>query len=103
MRLSLLAPAIWWAGFTIIPLVAAAATTPPVNVGRASPATCSQRSFGQLFTTLRELRSYPMTLTFLLAYLFYNDGIQTVIYAASTYGEKQLELRHDRADRAPSC
>jgi UMF1 family MFS transporter len=31
-----------------------------------------------------------MTLTFLLAYLFYNDGIQTVIYAASTYGSKQL-------------
>ena len=31
-----------------------------------------------------------MTLTFLVAYLFYNDGIQTVIYAASTYGEKQL-------------
>jgi UMF1 family MFS transporter len=31
-----------------------------------------------------------MTMTFLLAYLFYNDGIQTVIYAASTYGEKQL-------------
>ena len=26
-----------------------------------------QRSFGQLFTTLREMRSYPMTLTFLLA------------------------------------
>ena len=49
-----------------------------------------QRSFGQLFTTLREMRSYPMTLTFLIAYLFYNDGIQTVIYAASTYGEKQL-------------
>ena len=23
-----------------------------------------------------------MTLTFLVAYLFYNDGIQTVIYAA---------------------
>ena len=49
-----------------------------------------QRSFGQLFTTLRELRNYPMTLTFLIAYLFYNDGIQTVIYAASTYGSKQL-------------
>ena len=31
-----------------------------------------------------------MTLTFLLAYVFYNDGIQTVIYAASTYGTKQL-------------
>ena len=40
-----------------------------------------------------------MTLTFLLAYLFYNDGIQTVIYAASTYGSKQLEVRPGRADR----
>ena len=33
-----------------------------------------------------------MTLTFLIAYLFYNDGIQTVIYAASTYGSKQLKF-----------
>ncbi len=31
-----------------------------------------------------------MTLRFLVAYLFFNDGIQTVITAASTYGEKQL-------------
>ena len=31
-----------------------------------------------------------MTLTFLLAYLFYNDGIQTVIASSSMYGEKQL-------------
>ena len=51
-----------------------------------------QRSFGQLFTTLKEMRGFPMTLTFLIAYLFYNDGIQTVIYAASTYGSKQLKF-----------
>jgi UMF1 family MFS transporter len=47
-------------------------------------------SFGQLLTTLREARRYPMTLTFLAAYLFYNDGIQTVIVAASVYGQEQL-------------
>ena len=40
--------------------------------------------------TLKDLRGYPITLTFLVAYLFYNDGIQTVIYAASVYGEKEL-------------
>jgi UMF1 family MFS transporter len=51
-----------------------------------------RRSFGQLATTLRELRGYPMTLTVLLAYLFYNDGIQTVLYAAAIYGEKQLHF-----------
>jgi UMF1 family MFS transporter len=31
-----------------------------------------------------------MTLTFLVAYLFFNDGIQTVIVTSSTYGEKEL-------------
>jgi UMF1 family MFS transporter len=31
-----------------------------------------------------------MTLTNLLAYLFYNDGIQTVISSSSVYGEKEL-------------
>ena len=31
-----------------------------------------------------------MTLLFLVAYLFFNDGIQTVISVSSTYGEKQL-------------
>ena len=38
------------------------------------------------------MRNYPQTLTFLIAYLFYNDGIQTVITQASTYGEKQLKF-----------
>ena len=38
----------------------------------------------------KDMRNYPMALTFLLAYLFFNDGIQTVIASASTYGEKQL-------------
>jgi UMF1 family MFS transporter len=93
VRLSLLSAAVWWAGFTIIPLVRLhnyAAVNVLVEKG-----TIFQRSFGQLFNTLGELRNYPMTLTFLLAYLFYNDGIQTVIYAASTYGSKQLKFDQD--------
>jgi UMF1 family MFS transporter len=49
-----------------------------------------RQSFGQLWTTLREMRRYPMTLTFLLAYLFFNDGIQTVISQSSVYGAEEL-------------
>jgi UMF1 family MFS transporter len=90
VRLSLLSAALWWAGFTIIPLVRLR-NYAPVNVVAAS-GTVFERSFGQLWTTLKELRQYPMTLTFLVAYLFFNDGIQTVIYEASTYGSKQLKL-----------
>ena len=38
------------------------------------------------------MRRYPQTLLFLLAYLLYNDGIQTVIALAAVYVEKELLL-----------
>src|SRR5438552_2273354 len=48
--------------------------------------------FRQLWHTLRGLKAYPLTLFFLIAYLVYNDGIQTVISLASVYADKQLGL-----------
>jgi UMF1 family MFS transporter len=47
-------------------------------------------SLGQLWRTLRALPEHPQTLRFLLAYVFFNDGVQTVIYAASLYGQEEL-------------
>lgn len=88
VRVSLLTAAIWWAGFTIIPYLGIR-NREPVAIDR-EPGGLVRQSFGQLWTTLRDMRNYPVTLTFLVAYLFYNDGIQTVITQASTYGEKQL-------------
>ena len=38
------------------------------------------------------MRGKPLTLAFLLAYLIYNDGIQTVISQASVYGSEELGL-----------
>jgi UMF1 family MFS transporter len=88
VRISLLSAAVWWAAFTIIPFMRLRNYAPRNLVPESGG--LMQRSFGQLFTTLKGLPQYPMTMTFLIAYLFYNDGIQTVIYTASTYGEKQL-------------
>ena len=88
VRVSLLSAAVWWAGFTIIPVVRLRNRAPRDVVPESGG--ILQRSFGQLWTTLKEMRAYPMTLTFLVAFLFYNDGIQTVIGVASTYGTKQL-------------
>lgn len=88
VRISLLSAGLWWAVFTIIP-VRGIRSRPPVNAVK-EPGGLVRASFGQLWHTLKDLRRYPVTLTFLVAYLFYNDGIQTVIYAASVYGEKQL-------------
>jgi UMF1 family MFS transporter len=88
VRICLLTAAIWWAAFTIIPY--RGIRDRPASARLAEPGGLVRQSFGQLGATLRDLRSYPMTLTFLLAYLFFNDGIQTVIVTSSTYGEKQL-------------
>jgi MFS transporter, UMF1 family len=40
----------------------------------------------QLFETLSELRRYRDAFLLLLAFLIYNDGIQTIIRMATTYG-----------------
>ncbi|MDN5743709.1 MAG: MFS transporter [Nocardioidaceae bacterium] len=90
VRLSLLSAAVWWAGFMVIPWR---------GINKHAPKDVEQvrggllaRSFGQLWRTLRELRNYPVALTFLLAYLFFNDGIQTVIGSAAIYGTKELDF-----------
>jgi UMF1 family MFS transporter len=88
VRLCMLSAALWWAGFTIIPFLGIR-NRPAVMVEPRSGGLV-RASFGQLAATLRDLRTYPMTLLFLVAYLFYNDGIQTVIASASVYGEREL-------------
>jgi len=90
VRISMLSAALWWAAFTLIPVLRLRNYAPTGEV--RVEGTLMQRSFGQLFTTLREMRQFPQTLTFLIAYLFFNDGIQTVIGSASIYGSKQLGM-----------
>ena len=87
-RLSMLSAALWWAGFTVIPFLRLR-NHPPLHIEARTGSVLTQ-SFGQLAATLRDLRSYPTAVTFLLAYLFFNDGIQTVIYSASVYGKEEL-------------
>ncbi len=94
MRLCLLSAAIWWAAFTIIPF-RGLRNRQPTAVER-EPGGLVRQSFGQLAATLKDLRNYPMTLTFLLAYLFYNDGIQTVI------APRPCTARRSSASRRPS-
>ena len=92
-RICMLMAAAWWAAFTIVPFVRLR-NRPPVNVEKLDGGTLG-RSFGQLWHTLQHARAYPMTLLFLLAYLFFNDGVQTVIYASSVYGSEELGFETD--------
>jgi UMF1 family MFS transporter len=89
VRLSLLSAGLWWGLFTVIPYLRLR-NRPPASVVPVGGGNIIRQSFGQLFATLGHVRAYPTTLLFLVAYLFFNDGIQTVISVSSTYGEKQL-------------
>ncbi|WP_067429509.1 MFS transporter [Nocardioides jensenii] len=88
VRLSMLSAALWWAGFTFIPYLRLK-NYAPTHVVAEEGGIVSQ-SFGQLWATLKDMKNYPMALTFLGAYLFFNDGIQTVIASSSIYGKEQL-------------
>ena len=90
VRISLASAGAWWAIFTLVPLALLKRRQGVKRLaGNESYLTIG---FKQLGHTLRGLRHYPQTLLLLLAYLLYNDGIQTVIALASQFGKEELGL-----------
>jgi MFS transporter, UMF1 family len=89
-RYCLVSAGLWWAAFTTIPLVRL--RNRPAVAGEHARGNILTDGFVQLGRTLRGLGAYPLTLFFLIAYLIYNDGIQTVISQAAVYADKQLHL-----------
>ncbi|CAL9608030.1 MFS transporter [Streptomyces pilosus] len=88
VRICLASAGLWWGAFALIPLRRLRDRRAPVReAGKGA-----LPGFRQLAATLRDMRRHPLTLAFLLAYLVYNDGIQTVISQASVYGSKELGL-----------
>ncbi|GAA5034763.1 MFS transporter [Streptomyces siamensis] len=85
VRICLASAGIWWGAFTLVPLKR-------LRDRRTTPAGPSTHGWRQLAATVRDMRGKPLTLAFLLAYLVYNDGIQTVISQASVYGSEELGL-----------
>jgi MFS transporter, UMF1 family len=88
-RWCIVSAGVWWAAFTLLPLRRLRNRPPLAGVSRGTFVT---DGFRQLARTVRGLRAYPLTLFFLLAFLVYNDGIQTVISLASLYGTEELDL-----------
>ncbi|GAA4087929.1 MFS transporter [Nonomuraea soli] len=91
VRIALASAGVWWGGFTIIPLLRLR-NRRPLARGAETTGQAVAGSFRQLGRTIRELRLYPLTLGFLIAYLIYNDGVQTVISFSATYASKELGL-----------
>ncbi|MEV6400704.1 MFS transporter [Streptomyces sp. NPDC051907] len=87
VRICLASAGLWWGAFTLIPLRRLRDRALPSG-GEGAVGS----GWRQLMATLKDMRKHPLTLSFLLAYLIYNDGVQTVISQASIYGSEELDL-----------
>jgi UMF1 family MFS transporter len=88
VRINLASAGIWWLGFSFLTWN----RLRPRRAARSLPKgdTYATIGFKQLRKTFSEVKHFPETLKFLLAYFLYNDGIQTVIAVASTFAAAPL-------------
>jgi len=86
VRASLASVAVWWVVFSI-PLFRRV-PEPPVSLAPREQGGGFGGAVRGLFHTLAELRRYRNAFLLLLAFLLYNDGVQTIIRMATIYGSE---------------
>ena len=88
VRLSLLSAGVWWGLFALISfaLLKSRRSKKSLPPGKGYIAI----GFSEIIATFKELRRLPLTARYLIAFLIYNDGIQTVVFAASAFLEQEL-------------
>ena len=88
VRVSMLTASLWWGGWSIVTFLLLQ------NRGAVKEPARKRDlifvGFREVFYTLKELYGLRYTLMFLVAYLFYNDGIQTVILNSSVFLSQEL-------------
>jgi UMF1 family MFS transporter len=88
VRLSLLSAGVWWGAFALITF--ALLKSRPQKKSLPPGKGYIAAGFSEIIETFKELRRLPLTLRYLIAYLLYNDGVQTVVFAASAFLEQEL-------------
>jgi UMF1 family MFS transporter len=89
-RISIASAGLWWLLFAQITFQ----RLRPRHAVRSLPAGENYLTIGfkQLASTFREARHFPETIRYLIAYLFYNDGIQTVIAVSAIFAAEELGM-----------
>jgi UMF1 family MFS transporter len=85
-RWSLASVAVWWVLFSIPLFRRVPEPKRLLEANETGAEAVLAAAFRRLAVTFRELRAYKQAFMLLLAFLVYNDGIQTIIRMATTYG-----------------
>ena len=90
IRASLVVVALWWGIFSIPTFVWLRERT---QAKQRPPETSYLKiGFQRLALTLRKVRQFRELVKFLVAFLIYNDGVQTVIVMAAVFGAEVLHM-----------
>jgi UMF1 family MFS transporter len=99
VRVCFLAASVWWGLFALVTFFLLRSRGAQKSI--PSEKNIISVGFHELWITLKELRRLRHTMLFLIAYLFYNDGIQTVILQSSVFISYELfTSRGDEVDNA---
>ena len=96
-RIGIAGAGVWWVLFTSFALRRLPEETesfplPPEYQGQARWLALTKLGFSRTIATGRKLLGFKHLMLFVLAYLFYNDAVQTVITVTGAYAEETLEL-----------
>lgn len=93
-RLAFVSVAVWWVIFSIPIFKRVSEPARRLEADEKTGESPVRMAFVRLGETLRELRGYKHAFLMLIAFMIYNDGIQTIIKMAAAYG---TDLGIDRA------
>jgi UMF1 family MFS transporter len=85
-RVSFLSVALWWGIFTIPIMRGVSEPARRLASGEEAGLGALRVGFARVIATFKELRRHREVFVFLLAFWFYNDGINTIIKMSSIYG-----------------
>lgn len=91
-RFSFLLTALWWVGFAQIPF----RILPNNPYKKSISSGFLLKGYQEISVVFQEVRRTPVTNLFLASFFFYSMGVQTVMYLAASFGDKELGLPGDQ-------
>jgi UMF1 family MFS transporter len=88
LRLTFLLVGVWWAGFAQVTF----AVLPKSQASAARTTPIFQAAFSEVRKVYREIRKMSVLKRYLRGFFFYSMGVQTVMMAATIFGDKLLHL-----------
>ena len=84
--------ALWWWGFGYLMFKWTPEPEIPNEMQWEGLAHATKVAYGQVFTTFKEIKKFKILAMYLLAYLLFYDGVNTIASMASAYGDSVLRL-----------